>query len=160
MKNKGFNRFVVMIALLSHFGCDSNQVFDENQAIDNQVWKSDDIKTFAFEVTDTLSPLNIYVNLRTTTEYPYSNIYVFLYSVYPNGSTNKDTLEFLLAKPDGQWLGDNSGTVVEFKGLIASGGRFSKAGRYEFQLQHAMREVDLPEIIDIGMRVETMEMNE
>ena len=57
-------------------------------------------------------------------------------------------------------MGDNSGTVVEFKGLIASGGRFSTAGTYEFQLQHAMREADLPEIIDIGMRVETMEMNE
>ena len=101
MKKWRLNSVVFFIAFAGLFACDSNQVFDESQAIDNQVWKSDDIKTFAFDVTDTLSPLNIYVNLRTTTEYPYSNIYVFLYSVYPNGTSNKDTLEFLLANPDG-----------------------------------------------------------
>ena len=160
MKKWCLNSVVLFIAIAGLFACDSNRVFDESQAVEGQIWNNEDVKTFAFDVTDTLSPLNIYVNLRTTTEYPYSNIYVFLYSVYPNGTSNKDTLEFLLAKPDGEWLGDNSGTVVEFKGLIASGGRFSTAGRYEFQLQHAMREEDLPEIIDIGMRVETMEMNE
>jgi len=137
--------------------CDRNRIFEENQAVENNTWKSDDIKTFSFDVTDTISPVNIYVNLRTTTDYPYSNIYLFMYSLYPNGNSNKDTLEFLLAKPDGEWLGENSGTVVEFKGMIASGGRFSTAGTYKFQLQHAMREPELTEIIDVGIRVETME---
>lgn len=160
MKTRFLNILVGLFIVVSLNSCDTSQVFDESQLVENQIWKSDDIKTFSFDITDTLSALNIYVNLRTTTEYPYSNIYVFLYSVYPNGTSNKDTLEFLLAKPDGKWLGENSGTVVEFKGLIASGGRFSTAGAYEFQLQHAMREKELPEIIDVGMRVETMEMNE
>lgn len=160
MKTRFLYVLVVLISVAGLVACDTTQVFDESQLVENQIWKSDDIKTFSFEVTDTLSPLNMYVNLRTTTEYPYSNIYVFLHSVYPNGTSNKDTLEFLLAKPDGEWLGTNSATVVEFKGLIASGGRFSTAGTYQFQLQHAMRENDLPEIIDIGLRVETMEMNE
>ena len=62
-----------------------------------------------------------------------------------------------MAEPDGKWLGDNTGKLVEFKGLIASGGRFSTAGKYKFEIQHAMREEELSEVVDIGVRIETIE---
>ena len=147
----------IAVLLLGLTSCDQNMIFDESQGIENNLWLADDIKTYAFDVTDTLSPINMFVNMRTTVDYPYSNIYVFLYSEFPNGTTDKDTLEFVLAENDGKWRGENSGTVVEFSGLIASGVRFSTPGTYSFQLQHAMREQELPEVIDIGIRVEKME---
>ena len=34
---------------------------------------------------------------------------------------------------------------------------FSTAGKYQFQIQHAMREKELLEVIDVGMRVEIKE---
>ena len=163
MKRKTLNStrnigaFILLAISLGFASCDSNMIYEENLAVADNIWNNDDIKTFEFDITDTMSPVNIFVNLRTTIDYQYSNIYVFLYSEYPNGTTNKDTLEFLLAKSDGEWYGDNSGTVVEFKGLIASGGRFSTAGKYQFQIQHAMREKDLAEVIDVGMRIEIKE---
>ena len=156
MKN-GISFVLVFIAFLNLTSCDSNRIYEENIAVEDGIWKNEDIKTFSFDVVDTMSRVNIFVNLRTTTDYPYSNIYVFLYSEFPNGTTDKDTLEFILAEPDGKWLGENSGTVVEFKGLIASGGFLSVSGTYTFQLQHAMREDELHEIIDVGMRFEKME---
>lgn len=133
--------------------CDTERIYEENFPVENQVWNAEDIKTFSFEITDTLSPVDLYVNVRTTTDYPYSNLYIFLYSDYPTGYTDKDTLEFILAEPDGRWLGENSGTVVENQILIARGGFFSVSGTYTFKIQHAMREVDLPEIMDVGFRV-------
>jgi gliding motility-associated lipoprotein GldH len=87
------------------------------------------------------------------------SLYVFLYSEYPDGSSHKDTLEFLLAEPDGKWLGENTGTIVEFKGPIAAGGRFSKLGKYTFKLQHAMREEELKEVVDIGLCIEKFEVD-
>lgn len=137
--------------------CDSSVIYEENIAVDDNIWKFDDIKTFEFEVEDTMTQVNIYINLRTTSDYPYSNIYMFLYSDYPTGESYKDTLEFILAEPDGKWLGENSGTVVEFQSLVSRGGRFTKAGTYSFRLQHAMREDKLEEIVDVGMRIEKME---
>ena len=134
--------------------CDENLIYEENIATEDNTWKYEDIKTFEFDIEDTVSAINLYVNLRTTTDYPYSNIYMYLYSKYPTGESMKDTLEFILAEPDGRWLGENSGTIVEFQSLISTGGRFGKAGRYVFQLQHAMTENELEEIVDVGMRVE------
>ncbi len=157
VKNKCGLLFVILLAL-GFSGCENDTVFSENRAMDDNVWMSDDIKTFSIEVTDTISPLDIFVNLRTTTDYPYSNIYVFLYSEFPNGVTDKDTLQFLLAESDGKWLGESSGTIVEFTGLIARGGRFSTAGTYVFKMQHGMREEALPEVIDIGLKVKKTEI--
>jgi len=152
---------IVSIILVGVFGlglisCDPNRLFEENKSCDDNIWRFDDIKVFKFENTDTISPLNLKINLRTTTDYPYSNIYMFMYSEYPSGESFKDTLQFKLAETDGKWLGENSGTVVEFSAIIGQG-RFSKSGTYVFKFQHAMREENLAEIVDVGFRVELME---
>lgn len=154
---KKVSLFIAVATIM--FSCDSNRIYEENFRIDNNVWKAEDVKTFSFNVEDTLSALDLYINIRTTGDYPYSNIYLFLYSQYPNGYADKDTLEFILAEPDGKWLGDYSGSIVENQILIARGGRFQYPGEYTFKIQHAMTESELPEIIDIGFRVALTENN-
>lgn len=151
------NSLILLSTIIFLSSCDDTVIYEENIPVENNEWASDDIKTFNFEIQDTISPLNLYINLRTTTDYPYSNLYIFLYSEYPDGYTDKDTLEFVLAESDGKWLGENTGTVIENKILISRGGSFTKQGNYTFKIQHAMREEILPEVIDVGFRVELME---
>jgi gliding motility-associated lipoprotein GldH len=79
---------------------------------------------------------------------------VFLYSKFPNEAEKKDTLQFILAEPSGKWLGEKTGTIVEFQSMISKGGTFARSGTYSFKLQHAMREDNLNEIVDIGFRAE------
>lgn len=154
-------RFSIILAVavltILFTSCDSNLIYEDNLEVSDEGWEFEDIKSFEFDVEDTLSKVNIYVNLRTTVDYPYKNIYMYLYYDYPTGESDKDTLEFILAENDGRWLGENSGTIIEFKTLVASGGAFTKSGKYKFQLQHAMREDLLPEVVDVGMRFEKME---
>lgn len=157
INQKRLSLLSVFCVALCFTSCDSNRIYEENFSVENNVWNYEDVKTFSFEITDTLSPLDLFINVRTTTDYAYSNLYLFLYSEYPNGYTDKDTLEFILAEPDGKWLGENSGTVVENQILISRGNRFSFSGKYTFKIQHAMREENLPEIIDVGFRVALME---
>ena len=159
MKVKILNKILLVVVILFSFtSCDNSVLYEENFAVDDNGWHTDDVKTFNFNIQDTLSPLNLFVNLRTSTDYPYSNLYVFLYSQYPQGNSFKDTLEFILADPKGKWFGESSGTVIEFKGLISSGARFEHAGEYTFKIGHAMREEVLVEIIDVGFRVELMDI--
>ena len=153
------NKFLIVLTFLiglSAVSCDSNQVYDESFAVGDNGWAMDDVKTFDIPITDTMSVLNMYVNLRTSTDYPYQNIYLFMYSEYPDGYTDKDTLELILAENDGRWYGESSGTVVENRFPIASG-RFQPAGNYIFKIQHAMQDEFLPEIIDVGMRISIRE---
>lgn len=150
----------VGLALVALGSCDSSMLYDQQFSVAEDGWHSDDVKTFEFDIEDTLSPLDLYINVRTSTDYPYSNIYLFLYSEYPDGYSDKDTLEFILAESNGKWLGESSGTVVENKMLISRGGRFAAAGKYVFKLEHGMRESVLPEVLDVGFRLELMNLGE
>lgn len=159
MTTRSLNRLFLSVLFASMLvSCDSNKLYEENLAVDEDGWHHDDIKTFEFDITDTISPLNLYINVRTSTDYAFSNLFMFLHSDYPNGYSDKDTLEFILAEPSGKWLGESSGTVVENQIMIFKGGRFTTQGTYKFQLEHAMRQKVLPEILDVGFRVELMEL--
>ena len=159
MTVKNLSKLLLSLALAFIIvSCDSNKLYEENLSVDEDGWHHDDVKTFEFDISDTLSPLNLYINVRTSTDYTFSNLFLFLHSSYPDGYNDKDTLEFILAEPSGKWLGESSGTVVENKILIFKGGRFTTPGTYKFELEHAMRQKVLPEILDVGFRVELMEM--
>lgn len=121
MKRKIKYLSLVILLSLGFMSCDDNLLYENNQTFENNVWVYEDAKTFSFDITDSLRPIKLFINLRTTTNYPYSNIYMFLHSNYANGYQDIDTLEFFLADPKGNWLGDNSGTIVENKALISKG---------------------------------------
>ncbi len=148
------NKYLAFISVVFLFvSCDSNVIYEENQSFEKNVWSYDDIKTFNFEIEEEGTPAKIFLNLRTTTDYPYSNIFFYLHREEPNGLSDIDTFEFFLAEPNGKWIGNNTGTVVENK-IYYAGGVFSSKGKYTYKLEQAMREDNLPEVIDIGVRVE------
>jgi len=136
--------------------CDrGNVLFEENQNFEDNTWSFDDPKTFSYHSKDSITPVKLYINLRTTTDFPYRNIYMFLHSNYSNGYSNIDTLQFFLADAEGNWLGDNSGTIVENRALVSKG-VFRDTGTYSFTLEQAMRNDSLTEILDVGVRIERL----
>lgn len=150
---KRISVLISFFVLLS--SCDNSVLYENNQSFESNTWSYEDAKTFSFNIDDSLQPVKLSINLRTTTNYPYSNIYMFVHSNYPNGYTDIDTLEFFLADPQGNWLGDNSGTIVENRALISKG-LFPSTGKYTFKLEQAMRNDSLPEILDIGLSVQKL----
>ena len=158
-KTRRNSLLLIMGLCLTFASCDSNMIYEENFEVDSDGWRADDIKTFTFDIEDTISPFNFWINFRTSTDYPYSNLFMFLYSEYPDGYESKDTLQFILAAPNGEWQGESSGTVVENRFLVSQG-PLKKTGSYTFKLQQAMRDEVLPEILDVGFRVELMELNQ
>jgi gliding motility-associated lipoprotein GldH len=134
--------------------CDKAVIYEENQQIPDKTWKQSEKFTFSTELTDTKSDLNIYLNIRNTGSYQYSNLFLFIKTVLPDGTASIDTAECTLAKPDGEWLGTGLADVwsiqVPFKKRI----RIFKPGKYQFVVEQAMRIDPLPGIQDIGIRIE------
>ena len=78
-------------------------------------WNKQDVISYDFAAPDTANPYNLFVNLRTTTAYKFSNLFLIVELDYPNGKVTKDTLEFLMAKPNGELLGSGFTSVKEHK---------------------------------------------
>ncbi len=158
MQNK-FSWFFISL-LLGVTSCDSKRVFDEYKSVPNQ-WHKDSIIEFNITPPDSITPYNLFVNIRNTNDYKYSNLFLIVEMNFPNGKVVNDTLEYLMTKPNGAFLGTGFSDVKENKLWYKEDVIFSETGEYKFKIQHAMREngnikgvEDLEGITDVGFRIE------
>jgi len=158
MQNK-FSWFFIAL-LLGVTSCDSKRVFDEYKSVPNK-WHKDSIIEFNITPPDSITPYNLFVNIRNTSDYKYSNLFLIVEMNFPNGKVVNDTLEYLMTKPNGAFLGTGFSDVKENKLWYKEGVIFSEIGEYKVKIQHAMREngnikgvENLEGITDIGFRVE------
>lgn len=146
---------VLMIAsLLSLTSCDRNVVFEDNVKLPENRWEQKNAIQFTVDIQDTISPHNLYINLRNAGGYQFSNIFLFFTTTSPSGKMERDTLELTLADASGKWLGDGAGDIWDNRQLFKRGFHFPESGKYIFQLEQAMRIDPLPQIMDAGIRIE------
>jgi gliding motility-associated lipoprotein GldH len=144
--------FAMLLAIL--VSCDPSRVSDENTILEKSVWNANNKLKFSVIIPDITRRYNVYLKVRNGTEYPYSNLFLFLTTVTPGGQISRDTLELTLADYDGRWLGSGTGSVKFSKFMLQQGIRFSQKGKYTFELEQAMRVRELKGIRDIGFRIE------
>jgi len=149
--HKFFLFLMIAFVLVS---CDSTRVFEKNIEIENQTWQTQNRLKFEVDITDTISAYNFLLNLRNTEAYPYSNFYFFFHTYFPDGKIAKDTVQCVLADPTGKWFGSQAGDIIDNQILFKYKTQFPKAGKYYFEVEQGMREEKLPEILDVGLRIE------
>lgn len=142
-------------SLILSVSCDKNVVFDDYQHIENSIWTWDDVKSFPFMVDDTVSEHNILLQLRHTTDYPMSNLYLFVKVTGPSGQSLSDTINYILAEPDGRWTGKGNGNLRELRYMYRKQTVFPEVGNYSISVEQGMREPRLP-VSDIGVRIEKL----
>ncbi|WP_435139908.1 gliding motility lipoprotein GldH [Formosa sp. A9] len=153
--------FLMVLMLLSVMSCDNNQVYDVYKSVPQEAWHKDSIVQFAITPPDTINPYNLFVNLRNTNQYKYSNLFLIVQMDFPHGKTVTDTLEYRMAKPNGEFLGEGFNDLKENKLWYKEDVVFNENGDYTIKIQQAMREngkvngvVNLEGITDVGFRIE------
>lgn len=149
--------FVLLIAMILSSCGDKNVVFDESVVINNSSWNNQELPYFDVNIEDTISTYAFYLNIRHLENYRYSNFYMFLHTTFPNGNQTHDTIECVLAYPDGRWIGKGSGSMRSSSILLNDNLRFPLKGTYYFEIEQAMREPVLEGITDVGVRFERIE---
>lgn len=147
----------VLVELTS---CDGRKVYEEYVEVENYVWNSSSPLRYEFEITDTASLHDIYINVRHANQYPYSNLWLFIDSWAPSGQKAVDTVECVLADEHGKWVGSGLGDIWDTQILWKKNVRFAVPGKYHVEYNQAMRIDDLVGIMDMGLRVELAETDE
>lgn len=144
---------LALSAVMLLTGCDNKTIYSENKGVENSVWKSGNKLVYEFEVPDTVNLYSFYLNVRHTTDYKYSNLYLFISTKLPDGQTGRDTLELVLADKEGKWFGKGMGKIRDFQVLLKRAVRLPQKGKYRFIIEQAMREEDLEGISDVGIQI-------
>jgi gliding motility-associated lipoprotein GldH len=154
MKKQSVIPYLPLLLILVINACDPARIYDHSQSIAGKGWHRDSVVNYTVNIDDSLQLTNFFISIRNNTDYPYSNIYLFVTTAFPNGHSTTDTIECILADRDGRWLGTGSGRIRDNLIMLQPNLRFPIAGEYRFYLEQAMRDTVLAGIEDIGLRIE------
>ncbi|WP_159637194.1 gliding motility lipoprotein GldH [Sphingobacterium composti Ten et al. 2007 non Yoo et al. 2007] len=147
-------RFFTLLAIYCcASSCTTDAYFEENKEIANRSWNYNQIPSFDIKINDKTAKYDVFINLRHTNLYDFSNIYVLLHE---KGNSLIDTAyrkEIKLAELDGKWTGKLSGSLYEIQYLAKSDFVFPDTGTYTFGLEQNMRVNPLLEVADVGIKI-------
>ncbi len=157
------NSILLLLILSLVVSCDKKRVFDEYKSV-GPAWKKDSVVTFKFQSPDTVKAYNLFLNIRDNNDYQFSNLFLIVALEQPGGLTKVDTLQYLMAEPDGSLLGEGFTDIKENKLFYKEKMKFAKKGEYKVSISHAVRQTgkipgvaELAGITDVGFRIESTE---
>ncbi len=156
-KKRLFRKKILLLAfLLCLFfnRCNDNVVYDNYISIDNNTWDTTQLLKFDVPIEDTTQPYNFVIKVRNNADYEFQNLFLFLTTTMPDYTVYQDTMECILAKNDGEWLGRGFGAIKTNKYMFKYGVTFPQKGVYNFEIIHGMRSINLTGITDVGIRIE------
>ena len=134
--------------------CDGSMVYESIENVPDEGWKSTEPIEFTVSVEDTTALQNILVTVRNTSNYKFSNLFLFVTTTSPTGASVCDTVEVPLADDKGRWYGKGFSNYydmrVPYKRMI----KFPYKGEYKILVVQGMREENLEGIEKVGVRVE------
>lgn len=146
--------FVICVVLLSIFSaCTEASFYEKSYSFPKNNWNLKVKPMFKVDIQDTTKLYDFTITLRTTTDYSFSNCWLYLNTKTPNKIKAREPFEIKITNADGTWIGNKSGTIVE-NVLHFNRRKFPIKGVYYFQLEQAVVQENLGEVLDVGIRME------
>ncbi len=145
---------LTLLAMTTILASCGSKGFDQRVVIPEAKWDVENRVPIDVTVNDTLGIYAFGLVLRHMENYRYSNLFVFLHTTMPNGNITHDTIQCILATPEGRWVGKSSGSMRDVRLTLNPNLRFPLEGTYHFEIEQAMREPVLKGISDIGLFIE------
>lgn len=144
---------IIALFVFSLTSCQEGPFYEKNSNIPDQLWGIGIKPEFQIDVQDNQAKYDLFVNLRHTPYYPYSD---FSFRVNLNRNALQDSskhYELKMADADGRWIGNSAGNLYEQSLLIKENFVFPDTGKYIFTVEHNMIDNPLPGINDVGINI-------
>lgn len=150
---KAHKLLYALFGLLLLVSCQEQAMYEKVYAFENEEWTQKVKPLFKVDITDTTKEYDFILTLRTTTDYQFNNLWIFLNTTTPSGQKAREPFEIKITNPDGSWAGKKTGTVVEIP-LYFRRRKMPEKGQYKFLIEQGITESKIDQVLDIGLRVE------
>jgi len=149
---KGMRLLFYGAIVLLFWGCNGKDfLYHENISVADEVWTTKNLLPFSFSITDTNTAYRVGLTVRYTLDFPKQNMYIFLYTTFPNRTQTCDTVSIDLFAKDGTPYGKGS-RIKELDVPIAKL-RFPMSGQYDVHLEQGMRTDALEGVASMGFYI-------
>jgi len=145
--------FSLIISLINT-SCEHKEVYYQFHELKSHNWSKND--TISFDI-DSASirlnvPLIIQLDLVNNSDYPYQNIWLYIYDNFSDSILIKNEKQYEVADKTGKWLGSGFGSLyqltVDYKTII-----FTEKRNYQVKVVQGMRDEPLNGIEKIGLKL-------
>ena len=143
--------FCFLVFLLS--ACYQNSIYEKNISINDQLWFHRQIPEFKVHSVDTNENFDIFINLRHSSTYKYSNLSLIIDKIDPLNQETTYRIKLQLAEPDGRWKGVGTGNILSYQVPFLKDSHFSDTGIYTFKIKQNMNINPLPGVLDVGIQL-------
>jgi gliding motility-associated lipoprotein GldH len=138
---------------LTLFSCNSVDICNQKQTITNNIWVRDQTADFDVEIKDSIQKYDVSIVVRHASHYPYANLVVELFMIFPTGEERVKEHSLMLRNPDGSFKGEGLGDIWDISIPIYKNHVFSTLGKYKFTIRNVMPVHETPGLMEIGLNI-------
>ena len=131
--------------------CGEEHYYRQSVTFPSNQWALADTVDFAVDITDTTTKYDIMLDVLHASDYAYQNIYMKIFTKFPNGESLEQTLSVDLADSKGQWYGQCSRTSCSVRVVLQEQAIFNQVGGHLFRFIPYMRSDPVSGIQGVSM---------
>jgi len=147
------NILSVIVGAMLLSSCAEAPTFEKSYTFVDKQWDQKVKPSFTLEVKDIDKEYDFVLTVRTTTDYKYSNLWIYWNTTTPDGEKAREPFEIKITNPDGSWIGKKTGTIVE-NSLYFKRRKMPLKGKYIFVLEQGITSSTIDEILDVSLLVQ------
>lgn len=144
----------LFLGLLLFVSCQPKAVLDEKKTFPEGQWLHADTLDFGVDIADTLGKYDLFLDLEHSPDFPNQNLYIKIYTRFPDGQRPGKLVSLELADKSGAWFGRCNNKRCRLTIPIQERAFFDNPGPYVFTLEQYTRLDPLPGINSVGMRIQ------
>lgn len=146
---------VVIATIVFLAACNSGAYYQKKIEMPDSKWAYSDTLAFQFSISDTMEIYNIYLDIEHADTFSTQNVYMKLYTLFPDGKRLSKQKSFDLFDQQGKPVGACSGRKCRLHTTLQENAFFNSPGAYEITLEQYTRQDPLPGIFSIGLTIES-----
>lgn len=143
-----------MILSFLFLACGEDPYYSKTLSINEDLWSYTDTLDYEIEVVDTISTYDLMLDIAHSTEFAYQNLYIRIWTLFPDGIILDQTLPIDFADKKGNWYGDCNASNCDLRVILQENAHFDQMGLHRFRIVQYMRTDPVKGISAIEMMID------
>lgn len=148
--------FYFLLSIVVFASCGPKVIYEHHIEVP-QKWAYKDSLFYEFEVSDTLKPYDISLDITHEATFGYENLYIYTVTVFPEGKRSSIPVSLQLADTTGDWIGKCGDQECQTHINIAVASYFKTMGTYKIIICQHSRQDLLEGIGTVGVKISESE---
>ncbi len=128
-----------MVLMLCICSCSQQYYYQHTETIADAQWSYEDTLSFEVDIADTTVTYDLMLDINHSKNYAYQNIYVKIFTTFPDGKELAQQVPIDFADGKGRWYGKCGSSSCHLRVMLQEQAHFNQIGTHSLEVVQYMR---------------------